>query len=73
MCGPNVPPVIVLANFSDFESGAGSEYVVPNWPATPAGRHWIEVTQNRVVDPAWVGREQIFPWEAKVYTLDDAI
>ena len=41
-------PVVVLANFSDFvtadASNPSSEYVVPNWPATPAGRSWREVT-----------------------------
>lgn len=63
--------VVVLANFSDFVSTAGTspaEYVVPGWPATPAGKQWREVTQDRVVPPEWVGREPIFPWEAKVYT-----
>lgn len=60
-------PVVVLANFSGFESA--TEYVVPNWPATPAGKQWREVTQDRAVPPDWIGREPIFPWEAKVYTL----
>jgi glycosidase len=66
-------PVVVLANFSDFmtadPSNPNSVYVVPNWPATPAGRHWREVTQSRPVPDNWIGREPIFPWEAKVYTL----
>ena len=64
-------PVVVLANISGFVStpGAGpAEYVVPEWPATPPGKQWREVTQSRVVPPEWVGREPIFPWEAKVYT-----
>jgi glycosidase len=64
-------PVVVVANFSDFASTAGpgpAEYVVPGWPATPPGRQWREVTQNRTVPPEWIGREPIFPWEAKVYT-----
>ncbi len=66
----NVDPVVVVANFSDFGSGFGNEYVVHNWPATPAGKKWIDVSQGgRIVDPNWVGRESIFPWEAKVYTL----
>ncbi len=63
--------VVVLANFSDFFSIAGensAEYVVPGWPATPGGKQWREVTQDRVVPPEWIGREPIFPWEAKVYT-----
>jgi hypothetical protein len=51
----------------DFPPGA--EYVVPSWPATPAGRRWREVTQNRDVPAAWIGKEPLFPWEAKVYTL----
>jgi pullulanase len=67
-------PVVVVANFSDFEtanalSDPSAEYVVQNWPATPAGRHWREVTQQRNVLPSQVGREPIFPWEAKIYTL----
>ena len=67
-------PVIVVANFSDYATPNGlndpnAEYVVPNWPTTPEGRHWREVTQQRDVLPAQVGREPIFPWEAKVYTL----
>jgi pullulanase len=68
--GSSTPtPVIVVANFSDFQS-AGPEYVIPTWPniSLPAGQHWVEVTQNRAVDPNFVGREAIFSWEAKVYT-----
>ena len=64
-------PVVVLANFSDFASIAGdnpAEYVVPGWPATPPGKQWREVTQDRIVPPEWIGREPLFPWEAKVYT-----
>ena len=62
--------VVVVANFSDFDSGrAGSnEYRVPNWPPTPPGKHWRDVSQDRDVDPNVVGFEAIFPWEAKVYT-----
>ncbi len=67
------PPVVVLANFSDFSSGLNGEYGVPTWPgAAPAGMKWVEVTQQRDVDPAKVGREPIFPWEAKVYTYAKA-
>jgi pullulanase len=66
-------PVVVVANFSDFETARpfdpASEYRVANWPATPAGRRWREITQDRDVPPEWVGREPIFPWEAKVYAL----
>jgi pullulanase len=63
--------VVVVANFSDFTTapGPGAEYVVDNWPPTPPGKTWREVTQERNVPPAWVGREPIFSWEAKVYTL----
>lgn len=63
--------VVVVANFSDFDSGrAGSrEYRVANWPATPAGKHWREITQERDIAANWVGREAIYPWEAKVYAL----
>lgn len=66
-------PIIVLANFSDFASAPGADYVVPSWPGpAPAGKKWVEVTQRRDVDPAFVGREAIFSWEAKVYTYADA-
>lgn len=65
--------VVVLANFSDFETSdpfdSGSEYVVPNWPAVPAGKRWREVSQARDVPTNWAGREPVFPWEAKVYTM----
>lgn len=66
-------PVVVLANFSDFgtdnPNNPAAEYVVPNFPATPPGRRWREVTLQRSVPDNWIGREPIFPWEAKVYTL----
>jgi hypothetical protein len=65
-------PIIVVANFSDFGSAPGTDYVIPTWPgAAPAGKKWVELTQGRDVDPEWVGRESIFPWEAKVYVLTD--
>jgi hypothetical protein len=70
---PGQDPVMVVANFSDFvtesASSPNAEYRVPNWPATPAGRQWREVTQRRLVPQEFIGREPIFPWEAKVYTL----
>jgi glycosidase len=66
-------PVVVVANFSDFFTpnpfSPRAQYVVANWPATPPGRTWREVTQQRAVLPAQIGSEPIFPWEAKVYTL----
>ena len=64
--------VVVVANFSDFgtaDPGNGAaEYRVHNWPATPSGKMWREVTRERNVPNEWIGREPIFPWEAKVYT-----
>lgn len=65
----SLAPVIVVANFSDFASAPGTDYSVKNWPSTPPGQQWVEITQGRTVDRVWVGREAIYPWEAKVYTL----
>lgn len=65
-------PVIVVANFSDWGSDTqnpSAEYRISNWPFTLGRNNWREVPQNRPVDPDWVGREPIYPWEAKVYTL----
>ncbi len=63
--------VVVVANFSDYgtpdSSGPHAEYRIPHWPATPPGKKWLEITQQRGVPTEWVGREPIFPWEAKVY------
>jgi pullulanase len=65
-------PVIVVANFSDFTSAPGADYVIPTWPGpAPSDKKWVEVTQGRDVDPAFIGREAIFAWEAKVYTYAD--
>ena len=65
--------VVVVANFSDYGTPAPlsgqTEYIVHNWPTLPGGTHWHEVTQDRPVDLNWAGRESIFPWEAKVYTV----
>ena len=61
-----------MANFSDFSSPFGGEYFVPNWPETPSGMIWKEMSQSdqgRVVESNLVGREGIFSWEAKVYAL----
>jgi glycosidase len=66
---PGDDPIVVVANFSDFASGPGGEYIVRNWPPTPAGRTWREVTQVRAVPLEWAGREPLFPWEAKVYAF----
>jgi pullulanase len=65
------PVVVVVANFSDWGSDVENpraEYVVPNWPVAPPGTAWREITQDRDVPPDWVGREPLYPWEAKVYT-----
>lgn len=65
--------VVVVANFSDYGTpiagNPAAEYVVSNWPATPPGKQWQEITQERRVPDQWAGREPIFPWEAKVYAL----
>jgi len=67
-------PLVVVANFSDYATPNGltdphAEYVVRNWRPTSTRRLWREVTQQRNVIPEQTGREPIFPWEAKVYTL----
>jgi pullulanase len=64
--------VVVVANFSDYTTppGPSAEYVVPNWPVTPPGRHWREVGQDRPVPTEWVGREPVFSWEAKIYVME---
>jgi pullulanase len=70
---PDADPVVVVANFSDYTTpdaeNPTAEYVVRNWPVTPPGRQWREVTQQRSVPAEWIGREPVFRWEAKVYTL----
>jgi pullulanase len=66
-------PIVVVANFSDFGSehtaDGFAEYRVPNWPATPPGKRWRDVSQDRDIPAEWVGRESLFSWEAKVYAL----
>lgn len=66
-------PVVVVANFSDFASEhtpqGVAEYRVPNWPSTPPGKRWRDVSQDRDIPPDFVGRESLFAWEAKVYAL----
>jgi pullulanase len=63
--------VVVVANFSDYgtPNPEASEYVVPNFPATPAHKRWKEITHDRWVASEWIGREPIYPWEGKVYAL----
>ena len=67
-------PVVVVANFSEFATDTSvpsADYFVPNWPGTPVGKRWRDVSQARDVPDEWIGREPIFPWEAKVYTTVD--
>jgi hypothetical protein len=63
----------VVANFSDYGTpnadNPNSKYVVSNFPPTPEGKQWQEITGGRIVPTEWVGKEPIFPWEAKVYAL----
>jgi pullulanase len=65
--------VVVVANFSDWgtpnPSDPSAEYVVANWPATPAGRRWREITQDRDVPTERAGTLPIQPWTAQVYQL----
>lgn len=72
--GDDTDPVVVVANFSDFTTpnalSPGAEYFVRNWPGTPAGRHWFEVTRRRHVKTGRHDRESSFAWEAKVYRLE---
>lgn len=72
--GSDDDPVVVVANFSDYVTPnalePGAEYFVPGWPPTPAGRHWVEVTQEHSITNGRHDREPIFPWEAKVYRLN---
>lgn len=74
--GPASDPIVVVANFSDYTTpnalAPGAEYVTPNWPATPAGKHWFEVTRGRAVATGRHDREPVFAWEAKVYRLADS-
>lgn len=67
--------IVVVANFSDFSSvpdgNAAAEYRVRNWPHTPLGKKWREVSQERDIPNDWVGREPLYPWEAKVYAIVD--
>jgi pullulanase len=70
------PPVIVVANFSDWGSenpdDPRAEYVIPGWPRTPAGQRWREITRDRILAADQAGHEPLFPWEAKVYALEAA-
>jgi pullulanase len=70
-------PVLVVANFSDVKP-EGEKYEVTGWQNLPSKKDektvkWREVTQGsegslgRSVPADWIGREPLFPWEAKVY------
>lgn len=65
--------VVVVANFSDYATpnsdNPAAEYVVQNWPMISSSKQWQEITQERIVPEQWIGREPIFPWEAKVYAV----
>ncbi len=68
--------VVVVANFSDWGTpdphNPDAEYVVNNWPhynQLGENRNWYEAATNRYVPHEWIGREPIYPWEAKVYVL----
>jgi 1,4-alpha-glucan branching enzyme len=58
-------PVVVVANFSDWASASGTDYIVPPWPQLPVGREWFEVTTATPAPAA--GRDPISPWCARVY------
>lgn len=60
------PPVVVVANFSDFASAAGTDYVVNNFPPAPPGRKWREVVTDRTANVR-AGREPLTAWGVKVY------
>ncbi|MBV5303971.1 MAG: hypothetical protein JZU70_07210, partial [Chlorobium sp.] len=57
---------------TDNALGGNAEYRVANWPETPQGKRWREITQERDVAYDRVALEPVFPWEAKVYALVDA-
>ena len=71
--GTNANPVVVVANFSGYTTpnalAAGAEYRVRDWPTTPPGNRWFELTQSRKVTNGQQDKEPIFAWEAKVYHL----
>jgi hypothetical protein len=46
-----------------------AEYFVPNWPATPPGRHWREVRSSAMCALTGSAVNRISAGEAKVYTL----
>jgi pullulanase len=63
----NHDPVVVVANFSDVDTGGqGMEYVIGGWPKGYGS--WREITQAREVPTDWIGREPLMHWEVKVYS-----
>lgn len=76
--GENI--VITVANFSNYttpEAGnSEGQEIIENWPKfdgypTPLGKKWVEITSARDVSNDWIGKEPVYPWEAKVYALVD--
>ncbi|EON70059.1 hypothetical protein W97_09297 [Coniosporium apollinis CBS 100218] len=65
--GRNDDPVVVVANFSDQHVPTRAE-AMPNWPSTPNQKRWSEITQGGEIRQESIGREELSPWEAKVYT-----
>ena len=66
--------VVVVANFSDFGSDGGlaGEYVIPAWPDV-GDKPWFEISQDAIprrVSADAVGREPLFPWQAKIYVTN---
>lgn len=68
----NQEKVVVVANFSDYITpnalSEKSEYLIPRFPVLEIGQSCYEITQNREVGSG-IGKETIFPWEAKVYLI----
>ena len=60
--------VVTVANFSSVQI-TDSQYIVDNWPNTPAGMKWRDTMQDGspVVENA--GQVPLGPWDAKVYEL----
>jgi 1,4-alpha-glucan branching enzyme len=61
-------PVVVVANFSDFASAPGTDYIVENFPSSPPGQKWWEVVSDRT-EGLRAGREPLIAWGVQVYTL----
>jgi pullulanase len=69
--GGETLPVVVVANFSGVKP-EGDKYEIArliSMAERVGGKEvkWRDVGQGRKIDAEWVGREPLFPWEAKVY------